>query len=124
MSYSPLLNRASLHPLKTYQADQVQTAVQALLVPLGEMAAFVKPGLHLQAGSNKHLFALMLLKLCEVLAPQLTIVDAVIGMEGEGPGSELSARPGLNNKSPQPVAGFYCCLTETECRINEPEQPL
>jgi len=53
----------------------------------GAVIGLRKPQLHLKAGSDKALFALMLLELCEQLAPALTIVDAVVGMEGDGPGS-------------------------------------
>ncbi len=53
----------------------------------GAVVGLRKPRMHLQAGTDKAFFALMLLELCETLAPPLTIVDAVVGMEGEGPGS-------------------------------------
>ena len=46
-----------------------------------------KPRLHLQAGTDKAFFALMLLELAEYVRPALSIVDAIVGMEGEGPGS-------------------------------------
>jgi len=53
----------------------------------GAVVGLRKARLHLQAGTDKEFFALMLLELCEQLAPALSIVDAVVGMEGEGPGS-------------------------------------
>ena len=46
-----------------------------------------KPLLHLQAGENRELFAQMLLDLYRVIRPQLTILDGIVGMEGNGPGS-------------------------------------
>lgn len=40
---------------------------------------------HLKAGVDRAYFAGMLTELAEVVAPALTIVDGVMGMEGEGP---------------------------------------
>jgi uncharacterized protein (DUF362 family)/Pyruvate/2-oxoacid:ferredoxin oxidoreductase delta subunit len=42
---------------------------------------------HFNAGVNHKLFAHMLVELCALLKPRLSIMDAVIGMEGNGPGS-------------------------------------
>jgi uncharacterized protein (DUF362 family)/Pyruvate/2-oxoacid:ferredoxin oxidoreductase delta subunit len=74
----------NLPKLKTHQMMGLTCAVKNMF---GAVVGLRKPRLHLQAGSDKAFFALMLLELCEQLAPQLTIVDAVVGMEGEGPGS-------------------------------------
>jgi ferredoxin len=71
----------------------------------GAVVGLRKPGLHLHAGTDKMQFALLLLELCEALAPALTIVDAVIGMEGEGPGNgdPVSIGAVLAGASPQAV---------------------
>jgi len=74
----------NLPKLKTHQMMGLTCAVKNMF---GAMIGLRKPRLHLQAGSDKALFALMLLELCEQLKPGLTIVDAVVGMEGDGPGS-------------------------------------
>jgi len=74
----------NLPKLKTHQMMGMTCAVKNMF---GAVVGLRKPRLHLQAGTDKAFFALMLLELCEFLAPALTIVDAVIGMEGEGPGS-------------------------------------
>ena len=74
----------NLPKLKTHQMMGLTCAVKNMF---GAVVGLRKPRLHLQAGTDKAFFALMLLELCERLSPQLTIVDAVIGMEGEGPGS-------------------------------------
>lgn len=42
---------------------------------------------HLSAGTDKGHFARMLLDLYLFLKPRLTIIDGIIGLEGEGPGS-------------------------------------
>jgi uncharacterized protein (DUF362 family) len=74
----------NLPKLKTHQMMGLTCAIKNMF---GSVVGLRKPRLHLQAGTDKAFFALLLLELCEFLAPQLTIVDAVIGMEGEGPGS-------------------------------------
>lgn len=74
----------NLPKLKTHQMMGLTCAVKNMF---GAVVGLRKPRLHLQAGTDKEFFALMLLELCEQLAPQLNIVDAVVGMEGEGPGS-------------------------------------
>ncbi len=74
----------NLPKLKTHQMMGLTCGVKNMF---GAIVGLRKPRLHLQAGTDKAFFALMLLELSEALAPTLTIVDAVIGMEGEGPGS-------------------------------------
>jgi uncharacterized protein (DUF362 family)/NAD-dependent dihydropyrimidine dehydrogenase PreA subunit len=74
----------NLPKLKTHQMVGMTCAVKNMF---GAVVGLRKPRLHLQAGTDKAFFALMLLDLCEQLAPALQIVDAVVGMEGEGPGS-------------------------------------
>jgi uncharacterized protein (DUF362 family)/NAD-dependent dihydropyrimidine dehydrogenase PreA subunit len=74
----------NLPKLKTHQMMGMTCAVKNMF---GAVVGLRKPRLHLQAGTDKSFFALMLLELCEQLSPALNIVDAVVGMEGEGPGS-------------------------------------
>ncbi len=40
---------------------------------------------HLRAGENRELFARLIVEICYALRPALTVVDGVIGMEGNGP---------------------------------------
>jgi len=42
---------------------------------------------HLKAGENRELFAQMLIDIYRVIRPSLTLLDGVVGMEGNGPGS-------------------------------------
>ena len=74
----------NLPKLKTHQMMGLTCGVKNLF---GAVVGMRKARLHLQAGSNKSFFALMLLELAERVAPALTIVDAVTAMEGNGPGS-------------------------------------
>jgi uncharacterized protein (DUF362 family)/Pyruvate/2-oxoacid:ferredoxin oxidoreductase delta subunit len=46
-----------------------------------------KPLWHLRAGENRKTFAQILLDIYRVVQPALTILDGVVGMEGNGPGS-------------------------------------
>ena len=46
-----------------------------------------KPLWHLRAGESRKAFAQVLLDLYHVIRPSLTILDGVLGMEGNGPGS-------------------------------------
>ncbi|MCF6178347.1 MAG: DUF362 domain-containing protein [Geopsychrobacter sp.] len=82
----------NLPKLKTHQMMGLTCAVKNMF---GAIVGLRKPRLHLQAGSDKALFALMLLELCEQLQPALTIVDAVVGMEGDGPGSGDTVQIGV-----------------------------
>lgn len=74
----------NLPKLKTHQMMGLTCAVKNLF---GAVVGMRKPQLHLQAGRDKALFAQMLLDLADYLKPSLTIVDAVVGMQGNGPGS-------------------------------------
>ena len=74
----------NLPKLKTHQMMGFTCAVKNLF---GAVVGMRKPRLHLQAGTDKAFFALMLLELAEEIHPTLSIVDAIVGMEGDGPGS-------------------------------------
>jgi uncharacterized protein (DUF362 family)/Pyruvate/2-oxoacid:ferredoxin oxidoreductase delta subunit len=74
----------NLPKLKTHQMMGLTCGVKNLF---GAVVGMRKPRLHLQAGTDKAFFALMLLELAEQIRPALTIVDAVTAMEGDGPGS-------------------------------------
>ncbi len=46
-----------------------------------------KPLWHLRAGESRKAFAQVLLDLYRIIRPSLTVLDGVVGMEGNGPGS-------------------------------------
>lgn len=91
----------NLPKLKTHQMMGLTCAVKNLF---GAVVGMRKPRLHLQAGSDKEFFALMLLELAGHIAPQLTVVDAVTAMEGDGPGSGEPAHIGALLASDSVVA--------------------
>ena len=70
----------------------------------GLVVGMRKVRLHLQAGTDKAFFALMLLELAERFKPALSIMDAVVGMEGNGPGNGDPIQLGALLASPHPVA--------------------
>lgn len=74
----------NLPKLKTHQMMGLTCAVKNMF---GAVVGMRKPRLHLQAGTDKAFFARMLLDLCDHLRPALSIVDAGLAMEGDGPGS-------------------------------------
>ncbi|NIQ97445.1 MAG: DUF362 domain-containing protein [Desulfuromonadales bacterium] len=91
----------NLPKLKTHQMMGLTCAVKNLF---GAVVGMRKPRLHLQAGSDKKFFALMLLELAAYIGPQLTLVDAVTAMEGDGPGSGDPVHVGALLASTSPVA--------------------
>ncbi len=91
----------NLPKLKTHQMMGYTGAVKNMF---GVVVGMRKARLHLQAGTDKAFFALMLLELVEWCRPALSILDAVVGMEGNGPGSGEPVQLGALLASPNPVA--------------------
>lgn len=59
---------------------------------------------HLKAGDDRKVFAHMLIDLYRVIQPSLTILDGIIGMEGNGPGSGDPIPLGLILASRDPLS--------------------
>jgi uncharacterized protein (DUF362 family) len=99
----------NLPKLKTHQMMGLTCGVKNLF---GAVVGMRKVRLHLQAGADKGFFALMLLDLAARVAPALTIVDAVVGMEGNGPGSgdPVSIGALLAGRNPLAVDAVACAL--------------
>ena len=91
----------NLPKLKTHQMMGYTGAVKNLF---GLVVGMRKVRLHLQAGTDKAFFALMLLELAERFAPALSIMDAVVGMEGNGPGNGDPVQIGALLASPHTLA--------------------
>jgi uncharacterized protein (DUF362 family) len=105
----------NLPKLKTHQMMGYTGAVKNLF---GLVVGMRKARLHLQAGTNKEFFALMLLELAEHFMPALSIMDAVVGMEGNGPGNGDPVQIGALLASPHLVA----LDTVATAIVNLPEQ--
>jgi len=91
----------NLPKLKTHQMMGFTGAVKNLF---GVVVGMRKVRLHLQAGADPAFFALMLLELAERFPPALSIMDAVVGMEGNGPGSGDPVPIGALLASAHPLA--------------------
>jgi uncharacterized protein (DUF362 family)/Pyruvate/2-oxoacid:ferredoxin oxidoreductase delta subunit len=74
----------NLPKLKTHGMTTLTGAVKNLF---GCVPGKRKVQWHFKSGVNHELFMTMLVELCALLKPRLTIMDAVVGMEGNGPGS-------------------------------------
>jgi len=105
----------NLPKLKTHQMMGLTCAVKNLF---GAVVGMRKARLHLQAGADKAFFALMLLEIAERVAPALNIVDAVVGMEGNGPGSGDPVAIGalLAGRDPLAVDTLACELVRMPAR--------
>ncbi len=82
----------NLPKLKTHEMMTMTCAVKNLF---GAVVGAAKAGWHLKAGADRELFARMLLEIYLFRPPDLTIVDAVIAMEGNGPSSGDPKSAGL-----------------------------
>jgi len=69
----------------------------------GAIPGLTKPGYHAKL-QKKELFARMLLDLSNLVAPRLSIMDAVVGMEGEGPNAGTPRQAGLLLAAANPLA--------------------
>lgn len=69
----------------------------------GCVVGMAKPAWHLRAGNDPR-FADLLLDVARTVAPCLTVMDGIVGMEGNGPGSGTPRHLGLLAASPDPLA--------------------
>jgi len=74
----------NLPKLKTHEMMIMTCAVKNLF---GAVVGTEKAGWHLKAGSSRKQFARLLLDIYLLKRPVLNIVDAIVAMEGDGPGS-------------------------------------
>lgn len=91
----------NLPKLKTHGMTTLTGAVKNLF---GCVPGKRKVQWHFNTGVNHELFATMLNELCALLKPRLTIMDAIIGMEGNGPGSGEPRPIGVVIAGQDPVA--------------------
>jgi uncharacterized protein (DUF362 family)/Pyruvate/2-oxoacid:ferredoxin oxidoreductase delta subunit len=74
----------NLPKLKTHEMMTMTCCVKNLF---GAVVGTQKAAWHLKAGADKDFFARMLLEVYRLREPDLNIVDAIVAMEGNGPGS-------------------------------------
>ncbi len=82
----------NLPKLKTHAQMYLTLAVKNLY---GCVPGKRKVQLHLSAGVNTDTFASMILDLAGVLKPRLSVMDAVVGMEGNGPSAGVPRELGM-----------------------------
>ena len=82
----------NLPKLKTHEMMTLTCGVKNIF---GILVGAAKPAWHMQAGFDRELFARALLDLYQVRPPELTIVDAITSMEGDGPSSGDPRHTGL-----------------------------
>jgi uncharacterized protein (DUF362 family)/ferredoxin len=91
----------NLPKLKTHEMMTMTCAVKNLF---GAVVGHAKAGWHLKAGADREMFARMLLEIYLLRKPDLTIVDAITAMEGNGPGGGDPRHVGLLMAGVNPVA--------------------
>ncbi|MBF0466517.1 MAG: DUF362 domain-containing protein [Nitrospirae bacterium] len=70
--------------LKTHTQMRLTLAVKNLF---GTIVGLKKPQWHMKVGENREKFAELLVTLYSLLKPQINILDGILAMEGDGPGS-------------------------------------
>jgi uncharacterized protein (DUF362 family)/Pyruvate/2-oxoacid:ferredoxin oxidoreductase delta subunit len=90
----------NLCKFKTHNLTYMTGGVKNLF---GVIPGRTKPGYH-GTMPSRELFAGMLLDLAALVPPALTIMDAVVGMEGEGPGSGTARPIGFLMASADPLS--------------------
>lgn len=96
----------NLPKLKTHGMMSLTGAVKNLF---GCIPGKRKVQWHFNSGVNRAAFARMLVELSALIKPKLTIMDAVVGMEGNGPGSGDPREIGLVVAGQDPVAIDVVC---------------
>ena len=91
----------NLPKLKTHEMMTMTCAVKNLF---GAVVGAEKAGWHLKAGASREQFARLLLEIYLLKKPVLNIVDAIVAMEGNGPGSGDPLQVGALIAGINPVA--------------------
>jgi len=73
----------NLPKLKTHAQMLLTVGVKNLF---GCIVGLKKPEWHMRSGVDRHLFARLLVQICAAVNPAATLVDGIVGMEGQGPG--------------------------------------
>ncbi len=87
--------------LKTHSMTLLTLGVKNLF---GCVPGFRKSSWHLKTGTNRELFATLLLEISLLIKPSLTILDAIWAMEGNGPTAGELRFVGRILASPDPLA--------------------
>ena len=100
----------SLAKLKTHAQMLLTLGVKNMF---GCVVGLKKSEWHLKAGTDRAMFARLLVQICRAVAPGITIVDGITALEGQGPGKSGTPRKlGLIAGSSDPFA-----LDMTLCKV-------
>jgi uncharacterized protein (DUF362 family)/Pyruvate/2-oxoacid:ferredoxin oxidoreductase delta subunit len=91
----------NLPKLKTHAYMGLTLGVKNMF---GTVVGARKAQWHLRAGENRALFARLIVEICYALHPALTVVDGVIGMEGNGPANGTPRELGVIIAGDDPAA--------------------
>ena len=101
---TPVLEADAVFNLCKLKTHMFMSMTGAVKNNFGVIPGLAKPGYHAKLRDKGH-FADMLLDLAEYVSPRVSIMDAVVGMEGEGPGAAGTPRRiGLLLGSANPLA--------------------
>lgn len=109
----------NLPKLKTHAHMLLTLGVKNLF---GCIVGFRKPEWHFRTGIDREMFATLLVKIHDAVRPPLTLLDGILGMEGQGPGRSGNPRQiGILAASEDAVS-----LDRAVCRILkiEPDELL
>jgi uncharacterized protein (DUF362 family) len=95
----------NLARMKTHTLCDMTAAVKNMF---GSLPGLVKAEYHAKY-PNKKVFSEMLVDLCLANAPQINIVDGVVGMEGEGPANGTPIKTGIIIGSANPFSADCLC---------------
>ena len=91
---SPLVKSDGVFNLCKMKTHLFMRMTGAVKNNFGIIPGLAKPGFHAKLHDTRH-FADMLLDLAQYVSPRLTIMDAVVGMEGDGPSAGAPKKIGL-----------------------------
>jgi uncharacterized protein (DUF362 family)/Pyruvate/2-oxoacid:ferredoxin oxidoreductase delta subunit len=69
--------------LKTHSQMLLTLGVKNLF---GCIVGLKKPEWHFKSGTDREIFAKLLVQICNAIKPSITIIDGILAMEGQGPG--------------------------------------
>jgi Uncharacterized conserved protein len=91
---TPVLQNNGVFNLCKMKTHVFMVMTGAVKNNFGVIPGLAKPGYHAKLNDTRH-FADMLLDLAEFVAPRLSIMDAIVAMEGDGPGLGTPRKVGL-----------------------------
>ena len=79
----------NLAKLKTHAQMLLTLGVKNMF---GCVVGLRKPEWHLRAGTDRHMFARLLVQIYKAVSPAMTIIDGILALEGQGPGKSGTPR--------------------------------